>query len=160
MHVEAVEEHERGARTAARGLVPWLMSLPRNYPVSWAIAWTVLLLGLILAPSRVLPDEKTFSTKESSLRPDLLIHFTLFVGFAWSWIRATRSPWRWVAVTAAGLFLAIGTEWTQGFSILDRDPEVADGLADCAGVAVGLAGAARFGRPPIVHETAGRTDLS
>ena len=146
MLVEAPEEHERGARISARGSLPWLMTVPRNYPICWAIAWTCLLLTLVLTPERMLPTDETLPTKRYFLRPDLAVHFTLFVGFAWSWIRAIRSRRRWVLVAAAGLLLAIGTEWIQGFSFVDRDPDLSDGLADCAGVAMGLAAAALFRR--------------
>jgi len=159
MSVEALEEHDPGTRTAARGPVPWLLALPRGYPVGWAIGWTVLLLGLTLAPQSILPDENLIPTNGYFPRPDLAVHFTLFLGFAWSWIRATRSRRRWVVVAAVGLFLAIGTEWSQGFSFIDRDPEVSDALADCAGVIVGLAAAAVFRNPPASQPTAPKIGL-
>ena len=140
MPVEVLEEHDRGGPLAAPVQDPWLLALPRKYPVACAIAWTILLLGLTLAPQRILPDEKTFLTKRPFVRVDLVIHFTLFVGFAWSWIRATRPTWRWVVVAATGLFLAVWTEWTQGFSFIDRDPDLTDVLGDGAGGAAGRAG--------------------
>ena len=156
MSVEALEEHNPGTRTAARGPVPRLLALPGEYPLGWAIGWTILLLGLTLAPQRILPDEKLIQTDRFFRRPDLVVHFTLFVGFAWSWIRATHSRRRWVAVTAVGLFLAIGTEWTQGFRFVDRDPALSDVLADCAGLAAGLAAAAMFRWSRGISQLAGR----
>jgi VanZ family protein len=148
MSVETLEDHGPGSRTTSRGPVPRLLALPRNYPIAWAIGWTVLLLGLTLAPQRILPNEKSILSKAFYLRADLAVHFTLFVGFAWSWIRATRAGRRWVVVAAVGVMLAIGTEWAQGASFIDRDPDVADALADCTGAAAGLAAAAVFRSRP------------
>jgi hypothetical protein len=116
--------------------------MAREYALCWAVAWTVLLLSLCLAPSRVIPDEQTFSIKKYIPWYDLVVHFTLFAGFAFNWMRATGSTLRWVLVPAAGLLLAVGTEWAQGFPFIDRDPNLLDALADGAGLAVGLAATA------------------
>jgi hypothetical protein len=156
MRVETLEEHDQSAFAVAQRRMRWLLALPRNYPMALAIAWTCLLLGLTLTPQRYLPDEKTIELKGVLSRTDLAVHFTLFTGFAWSWIRATRLRLRWVAVAAVGLFLAVGTEWTQGHPFIDRDPAVSDALADCVGLAVGLAAAAlsRGGAPVERSDTA------
>jgi hypothetical protein len=144
MHVEIVEGHDPRAGTPNAAL----LALPRNYPVGWAIAWTLLLLTLCLAPERVLPGENTFSIKRYIPWSDLVVHFTLFTGFAWSWVRTTSARLRWAAVTAAGLALAVGTELAQGLSFIHRDPNIFDALADCTGVAAGLAAAALAGQGP------------
>jgi hypothetical protein len=121
-------------------------SAPGRYALPLAVAWTVLLLALCLAPARVIPDEKTFSLKRYIPWYDLVVHFTLFAGFALNWVRAIRSPRRWALVPAAGLILALGTEWAQGHPYIQRDPNLLDGLADLAGLAAGLAAAALFRR--------------
>jgi hypothetical protein len=101
-----------------------------------------LLLALCLAPARVIPDEKSFSIKKYIPWFDLLVHFTLFAGFALNWIRAVAAALRWALVPAAGLCLALGTEWAQGLPFIQRDPNLLDGLADVGGLALGLAAAA------------------
>ena len=110
MRVETFAERERGAPRVVAGWVRWLFRLPMKYPVIWALAWTVLLLVLSLAPKRFVPSEKPVPVKGFVIyiHFDLAAHFMLYIGFAWSWIRATHSRQRWVVVAAAGLFLAIG----------------------------------------------------
>jgi hypothetical protein len=117
-----------------------------KYPLSWAVAWTILLLAMCLAPARVIPDEKTFSLRKYIPWYDLIVHFTLFAGFALNWIRALGATLRWALVPAAGLLLALGTEWAQGFPFIQRDPNLLDGLADGAGLIGGLAAAALLDR--------------
>jgi hypothetical protein len=121
-------------------------TMPRKYALSWAVAWTVLLLTMCLAPARVIPDEKTFSLKKYIPWYDLVVHFTLFAGFALNWIRAVGAPIRWALVPAAGLLLALGTEWAQGLPFIQRDPNLLDGLADGAGLAIGLTAVALLAR--------------
>jgi hypothetical protein len=135
--VETVNEPDRSRRAG---------TVPARYATHWAVAWTILLLALCLAPSRVIPDEKTFSIKKYIPWYDLVVHSTLFAGFAFNWIRAAGSPLRWALVPAAGLLLALGTEWAQGLPDIQRDPSLLDGLADLAGLAFGLAAAALFAR--------------
>jgi hypothetical protein len=132
--VETVDELDR-SRTAG--------TVPGRYAIHWAVAWTIVLLVLCLAPSRVIPDEETFfSIRKYIPWYDLIVHFTLFAGFGFNWIRAVGSPLRWALVPAAGLLLALGTEWAQGLPYIQRDPSLLDGLADLAGLAAGLAAAA------------------
>jgi VanZ family protein len=146
MSLEIVDEQERGAKTGLRGL-PWsLFAIPRTYPISWAIAWTALLLGLCLAPERVMPDEDSVPIKKYIPHADLAVHWTLFAGFAVSWIRAGRRPLRWVAIPVLGLLLAVGTEYAQGLPFIDRDASVLDGLFDVVGVVMGSVGSALLGR--------------
>jgi hypothetical protein len=145
--VEIVDESNRGAGTTqgAQQCPTRPRATPRKHAKHWAVAWTILLLTMCLAPARVIPDEQTFSIKKYIPWYDLVVHFTLFTGFALSWIRATESPWRWVVVAASGLLLAAGTEWAQGLPILERDSNLLDGLADGVGLAAGLAAAAVLG---------------
>src|SRR4051812_10973110 len=96
MSLEILDEHERGAKSGVKALAPWLLAIPRNYPLLWAIAWTALLLGLCLAPNRMMPDEKSLAIKTYFPNADLAVHFTLFAGFVVNWIRVGRWPLRWV----------------------------------------------------------------
>src|SRR4051812_41122125 len=52
----------------------WL-AFPRDHPTAWAVTWTVLLLAMILAPQRVLPDEHTMSLTRYIPYFDLTVHF-------------------------------------------------------------------------------------
>jgi hypothetical protein len=123
-----------------------LIALPERYPTAWAIAWTALLLVLCLAPARVLPEDESIVIKRFIPHTDLAVHFTLFAVFVASWIRAGRSPLRWVVIPALGLLLAVGTECAQGIPSIHRDPNLLDGLTDALGVAAGLVGSIFGGR--------------
>ena len=96
MSIEMIDETEKSDRNG-RPLREWVMApweLPKNYPTGWAIAWTLLLLGLCLAPSSIMPDEDRFSFRDYIPHADLAVHFTLFCGFVMSWIRAGRTQLR------------------------------------------------------------------
>jgi hypothetical protein len=110
--------------------------LPRDYPVGWAVAWTVLLLGAVLTPASFLPDENLIAERSYFSHMDLVVHFVLFTGFTGSWLRAVHAPRRWILVPALGLALAVGTELAQGLPFIHRDPSVLDSLADGVGVAI------------------------
>jgi len=146
MQVEIPEDAASSAVTTVRGLASALFSVPRKYPVHWAIAWTILLLALILAPSSVLPDEEAISVKPFFPPPDFAIHFALFTGFVMSWLQVGRS-WRWqVTLAAIALILAVVTEFAQALPWIGRDPELRDGIADGAGALVGFVAAAILDR--------------
>lgn len=151
MQIETSDRPERGSRTAAVALASSLMAIPRKYPVGCAVAWTALLLTLILAPRDVMPDEDSMSMsiKKYIPYPDLLIHWTLFAGFVACWIRAVRAPMRWVTIPVVGLLLAVGTELAQDLPFIHRDPDILDVMADSFGVAAGLVGSAFFSRPAV-----------
>jgi hypothetical protein len=138
--LETVDEQLRSAGTLEQRRER-VGALPVSHALHLAIAWTILLLALILAPSRVIPDEKTFSIRKYIPWFDLWVHLTLFGGFALTWIRAVASPLRWAAVPAAGLILAVGTEWAQSLPFIQRDPNLLDGIADAAGLVAGLVAA-------------------
>src|SRR5262249_9364314 len=137
---------ERGANSTLRALATTLVTLPRAYPIRWAIAWTALLIGLILAPSRVLPVTEKGSVEKIIPYGDLAVHSALFVGFVVSWIRVRGAPLRWGVAPVVGLLLGAATEYAQGLPFIDRDPNLIDGLADVVGVLGGLIAAAVFYR--------------
>ena len=72
---------------------------------------------------------------------DKLVHAGIFVVFGWLWTIAVGGGRRGLAVLAAGLLLAVGTEVVQGLPMVGRDPDVWDGLADTIGVTIGTASA-------------------
>jgi hypothetical protein len=133
---------------------------PRSRP-AWA--WTVVILALCWIPRSYL------GTIEHSPKPffvpnfDKLVHLGIFAVFAILWMRVGSSGRRagsivpaaeplearvtkleqylhawWVFV--AGVALAVVTELGQEVPIVNRDANLADGLADSLGVLVGLLG--------------------
>jgi hypothetical protein len=142
MSIEISDETGRGARPWAREVVVSLLAIPKDHPLLFAVAWTTLLLGLCLAPARIMPDENSLTIKRHIPFTDLAVHFTLFAGFVLSWLRVGRSPRRWLAVPAIGLLLAAGTELAQGLPFIQRDSNLLDAFANAFGVLVGLVGSA------------------
>jgi hypothetical protein len=140
MSVEISDEPGRRADPPARG-AGW-QAIARGRPRLVAVAWTVLLLSACLAPKQLVPDERAFTARRHLPPLDLAVHLALFAGFTASWLRVGRSPRRWLAIAAAGLFLAVATELAQGLPIINRDPNLLDAAADIAGVLVGLIGMA------------------
>lgn len=73
---------------------------------------------------------------------DKLVHVALFLAFALAWLRvrpagvarSARGPW--VVVTGVGL--AVLTELGQGLTLVGRTTDVLDGLADVAGLLLGV----------------------
>jgi hypothetical protein len=142
MSLDIFEEQEPGAYPRPRVRSTAWIGHPRDYRTGWAIGWTVLLLAMILAPQRVLPDENSISLKRYIPYCDLAVHLTLFAGFVLTWLRVVRSPYCWVWIAAIGFLLAVSTEYAQGLPFIHRDPNLLDGLADAVGVLVGLIGSA------------------
>src|SRR5206468_3862690 len=86
---------------------------------------------------QVFPEDGIALTSFEVPQLDKLIHATLFAGFGWLWIRSLANRhFGWVL--SAGVALAIITELVQGLSIIHRDPDVFDGLADVVGLTLGL----------------------
>ncbi len=94
---------------------------------------------------------------ESRVKPpghtDKLIHGTMFALFGALWTLGEPSARRRARIVAAGLLLAVVTEVGQGHPWVDRDPDVLDGLADVAGMALGIA-AGRSLAPRLVRAPA------
>ena len=104
-----------------------------------AILGTLLVLVLCLLPRAWLGRENN-----AHLIPhfDKLVHFGMFFVFAFLWARVVEPGEtfraRLLMIGAAVISLAISTEWAQGFSFINRDPDVLDALADTAGGFTGL----------------------
>ena len=104
-----------------------------------AVAWTILILVLCFLPADWLG---VAAVEEGFFRipmpaPDKVVHFTLFAGFAVLWTLASWPRRAAVAVAAAGLALAVGTELGQNLPIVARDGNLLDALADSLGVLAG-----------------------
>jgi hypothetical protein len=104
-----------------------------------ALAWTALILALCLTPSAWLPRAETQGPPLFNIPHfDKIVHATLFAGFGLLWCGALTSPGRLNRVLTAGLLFAVATEVLQGLPLVDRDPNLLDGLADAVGVVLGV----------------------
>ena len=84
-----------------------------------------------------MPVSETGPSLFQRLQFDKLIHCGIFAGFSFLWIRACS--WRSIGViTVAGVILSILSELGQATSIVNRDANVWDGLADIIGVGMGI----------------------
>ena len=98
--------------------------------------WTLLIFVLCWTPRALVPEGEGPRTMFLIPHFDKVVHFTLFVGFAYLWLAAgTIRAW-WVVVL--GIAAAVVSELGQANSIVRRDANWPDGFADTAGVAVGL----------------------
>ena len=113
---------------------------PTPFITHRTVRWLALLwsLGIVVAlwwPRPRLPAPSGF------LPIDKLVHAGLFAGFALLWMYAARGPLRrraaWVA--GLGLLFALATEAGQGLLPFGRTPSLLDGLADAAGLGLGVA---------------------
>jgi hypothetical protein len=115
---------------------------PRMPTDRWTwFAWvaTLVLLAACLAPKRYVPPGERFGPRIP--QQDKIVHFTVFAAFAFAWVRAggaSRPTFgRVSAVLAAAAVLAVGTELLQGLSVIGRDTDAFDALADLAGAGFG-----------------------
>lgn len=106
-----------------------------------AVLWTLVILAACSIPGQDLPDIEFFSV-------DKVAHFSVFTGFGWLWMYASRAPLRTrvIRVLAAGIAYGILTEIYQGSLPWDRTPDVYDALADAAGTIAGVLVFARASR--------------
>ncbi len=103
---------------------------------SLAWAWTALILGLCWFPRSMMQRSETGPDPFPIPHLDKLVHFALFLGFAWLWARVGGD--RPLRVLLAGVALAAISELGQMAPIVNRDAGLADGLADVAGAVAGL----------------------
>jgi hypothetical protein len=127
-------------RTTAR------RSLVKRLRARWLLAWAsmIVLLALCLCPGYWLPHSESGGGIGVPRNTDKVVHFAMFAVVAALWMRARpegAAGRAWAAkILVVGVLLAAGTELAQGISILDRDCDLYDALADSAGVvaAVGV----------------------
>jgi hypothetical protein len=99
---------------------------------------TALLVGLCLWPKTWMPTKQ--ETGPAAPNVDKVAHFALFACHAMLWMRTGRlERGRTLMVIGSVLFLAAGTELVQGLSIIGRDPDKLDCLADVLGGLFGVA---------------------
>jgi hypothetical protein len=118
-----------------------------------AIGWTVLILVLCWMPRVQLPISEEGPSLFHLYGGDKIIHGGVFAVFAVLWRRAT-SPRSVPVIAVSGLALAVITELGQATPLVGRDADLWDGLADTAGVAIGLVLAAWLARRTTATEPA------
>ncbi len=98
--------------------------------------WLLIVSIFLLIPGNTL-NEPRFITFENA---DKLVHFGLFwilqslflLEYQWKWQHKNRKVWVGSLLIFTGY--AISTEFLQGWSAIERDPDWADGLADILGL--------------------------
>ncbi len=114
--------------------------------MTWlAIAWTVLILVLCWTPPRHLPMSESGPSLFHLIGLDKIIHGGIFAVFAVLWGKAT-SPASAPIIAVSGLALAVISEMGQATQLVGRDASLWDGIADTAGVGLGLVIAAWLAR--------------
>jgi hypothetical protein len=110
-----------------------------------AVMWTVLILISCWTPADWLPVKESEGSGWHIPNSDKAVHAGMFLVFAVLWLEASPDKkGRFVWVALGGLALAAVTELGQNIPALKRDGEIADALADAAGVVIGLAAYWRF----------------
>ncbi len=96
-----------------------------------AIGWTLGILAACSIPGSDLPDLNL-----DLLRLDKVVHFLLFLGLGWLWLRAVPRThrYRFALVIGLGTLYAVGTEVYQGLLPWDRTPDPMDAVANMAGL--------------------------
>jgi hypothetical protein len=118
-----------------------------------AIATTVMIMVGCWLPDQYVPEE--YHGKPDPWHKDKIFHGGMFALFGVLWMLEAPSTRRGAAVLAAGFGLAVITELGQAHPFVGRDPNLPDGLADSAGVLVGIA-ASWFLSPILVRAPAAR----
>jgi hypothetical protein len=116
-----------------------------------AIGWTLLILVLCWMPKSQMPLNEAGPSLLPKIHADKIIHGAIFACFAILWRRASGRGSALV-IAVSGVALAVITELGQGTAIVGRDADVWDGLADVAGVFLGLALASRLERKRTLPE--------
>jgi len=109
---------------------------------SWpAITWSVIIFIMLTLPASSLPSESKFPVPNF----DKLVHFGLFGGFVYLWIRylSARFPgWSFSRVIILFFLLSsiygIGMEYFQRYVLVDRHFDYYDILADVLGAFAGM----------------------
>lgn len=100
-----------------------------------AVLWSAAILVAVAMPGSYVPGP---------VWPvDKVVHFVLFAGFSWLWMRAL--PGARVAIVVVGLLYAVLTEVAQTLIPGERTGDPMDALANVVGVAAGVL-AIRFSR--------------
>ncbi len=105
------------------------------------VAWTIIILILLMLPGNMLPNEKHFKIPNF----DKFVHISLFGGFVFLWclyistrnfsINKNLVLFFWIFTT--GIALGISMEFVQKYFIPFRDFSLGDIIADMIGASIG-----------------------
>ena len=104
-----------------------------------AWSWTLVILFLCWIPRMFLGGSEGGHKPLFVPNFDKFVHMSIFAMYAFLWMRVGTSGRRAWWILASGVALAVITELGQLVPIVNRDCNLADGLADSLGVVTGLA---------------------
>ena len=107
--------------------------------VFWARTWTALILVACWLPRGLMPVNESRPHRVRVPHLDKVVHFSMFAGFGFLWLRVDPTRRRTLGVLAGGCLLAVVSELGQALPVVQRDPSVLDGLADSIGLLAGMA---------------------
>ncbi len=99
-----------------------------------AMCWTLLILAMCWVPVGMLSIGGGGEHPKAFPNLDKVVHAGVFAVFGLLWLRAIPGNARFFVVLAAGLALAVVTEYGQSLPIIGRDGDVVDGVSDVVGV--------------------------
>lgn len=102
--------------------------------------WTLVIFFLCWLPRQYVPGHERLPTPLLEMNFDKLVHMGIFFVFAVLWICVKPSARQSIWIFLAGIALATITELGQENRIVNRDCSLEDGLADQAGVVLGIVG--------------------
>jgi hypothetical protein len=100
--------------------------------------WTLVIFVLCWLPRQYIPGQEKLPRPLYVVNFDKIVHAGIFAVFGFLWMKALDSKRRAWWIAGWGVVLAIVTELGQENRIVNRDCNLPDGLADSAGVLIGL----------------------
>ena len=108
--------------------------------IFFPIAWTIIILILLMMPGNMLPDESHFKIPNF----DKVVHISLFGGFVFLWclyintrnFSQIKNLKIFFAIFSIGIILGISMEFVQKYFIPFRDFSLGDIIADMIGASI------------------------
>jgi hypothetical protein len=141
--LSTIPQRDDAAAPPVRSTAPSTLKALR---IAMAALWTLVICFLCWMPGRWVQEVGKGSPWFEIPDLDKVVHWGIFVLFTVLWLRTSTSRWRYAWVALGGLAMASITELVQLIPAVGRDAEVADGITDLIGVAIGL-GVARWIEP-------------
>lgn len=99
-----------------------------------ALFWTFLIMAVCWLPLPMFPMGTGGEHPRAFPHLDKVVHASIFAVFGLLWLGAIPGRHRFLVVMAAGMALAVITEFGQSLPIVGRDGDVSDGVCDVIGV--------------------------
>lgn len=105
------------------------------------VAWTIIILILLMLPGNMLPDESHFKIPNF----DKVVHISLFGGFVFLWclfintrnFSQSKNLKIFFVIFSVGIALGVSMEFVQKYFIPFRDFSLGDIIADMIGASIG-----------------------